>query len=72
MLPTPGQLSTIHLQMAFMRRTPSLAIHVAIARSSVMALTLFARDVLRVAIKAVSTGCENNFYLVEETLQKSR
>jgi hypothetical protein len=37
-----------------------------------MALTLFARDVLRVAIKAISTGCENNLYLVMKIFQKSR
>jgi hypothetical protein len=72
MLPTLGRLSTIHLQMAFMLRPPSLAIHVVLTRSSVMALTLFARDVLRVAIKAISTGCENNLYLVMKIFQKSR
>ena len=49
-----------HLQMAFVRKAPFPANHVAVARSSVMALTLSARDVLRVAIKVVFTSCKND------------
>lgn len=49
-----------HLQMAFVRKAPSPANHVAVARSSVMALTLSARDVQRVAIKVVFTSCKND------------
>ena len=54
--------AAIHLQMASVKRAPFPANHVAVARSSVMALTLFARDVLRVAIKVVSTSCEEDIY----------
>lgn len=51
-----------HPQMASVKRAPSPANHAAVARSSVMALTLFARDALRVAIKPVSTNCKRVVY----------
>ena len=54
--------AAMHPQMASVKRAPSPANHAAVARSSVMALTLFARDALRVAIKPVSTSCKRLVY----------
>lgn len=51
-----------HLQMASVRRAPSRVSHAVVAKSSVTALILFARDVLRVEIKVVSTSCKNEIY----------
>jgi hypothetical protein len=54
--------AVIHLQMASVKKAPFLANHVAVARSSVTVLTLSARDVLRAAIKVVSTSCKEDIY----------